>query len=245
MTLANVITRISSTFGRGSIALLLFVLAACGGSGPTEPAAPIEMTTIAPTDEPTTAPEATTAPTEVPAVAEGTPVEAAPEQLTPASEPTAAPAAEAPQLSFTPATYTDESAGFALDYPSDWTLDPSSQVGVRGAQSLLLSPGTTMETLADGGTRLSIVTYIWDPKNDLDAYIAQRKIAWDSSGFTITREETWQLPDGRTAYVFEVNTPDQPTFMFFTTVGEDYLQIAGEGDQALIEEIAHTFRPLP
>ena len=36
--------------------------------------------------------------------------------------------------------------------------------------------------------------------------------------------------DGRTAYVFVVNTPDQPTFTLLTTAGEDYLQIAGDGD---------------
>jgi hypothetical protein len=161
-----------------------------------------------------------------------------------ASEPTTAPVAEATQLSFTPATYTDESAGFALDYPADWTLDPSSQIGVRGGQALLLSPGTTPETLADGGTRISITTYIWDPKNNLEAYVAQRKVAWDASGFAITREEQWQLADGRTAYVFVVNTPEQPTFTLLTTIGEDYLQIGGDGDAALVEEIAHTLRPL-
>jgi hypothetical protein len=161
-----------------------------------------------------------------------------------ASEPTAAPIAEATQLSFTPATYTDTNAGFELDYPADWTLDPSSQIGVRGGQALLLSPGTTPETLANGGTRVSITTYLWDPKNDLDAYVAQRKIAWDASGFAITREEQWQLADGRTASVFVVKTPEQPTFTLFTNIGEDYLQIGGDGDAALVEEIAHTLRPL-
>jgi hypothetical protein len=154
------------------------------------------------------------------------------------------PVTEATQLSFIPATYTDESAGIALDYPADWTLDPSSQIGVRGGQALLLSPGTTLETLADGGTRVSITTYIWDPKNDLDAYVAQRKVAWDASGFAITREEQLQLADGRTAYLFLVNTPEVPTFTLFTTIGEDYLQISGEGDLALSEEIARTLRPL-
>jgi hypothetical protein len=162
----------------------------------------------------------------------------------PASEPTTAPVIETTQLSFTPATFTDESAGFELDYPAEWTLDPSSQVGTRGGQALLLSPGTTPETVADGGTRVSVTTYLWDPKNDLDAYVAQRKVAWDASGFAITREEQWQLADGRTAYVFVTQMPEQPSFTLFTTIGEDYLQISGEGDLALVEEIAHTLRSL-
>lgn len=205
---------------RAIVPLLMFVLVACGAPGRVEPTAiqPTIAPTMAPTPEPPT-PTAT-------------------------SEPSAAPGAAATQLSFTPATYTDERAGFVLDYPATWTVDPSSQVGVRGGQALLLSPGTTLETLADGGTRVSITTYVWDPKNDLDAYVAQRKVAWAASGFAITREEKWSLADGRTAYVFVVKTPEQPTFTLLTTSGQDYLQIGGDGDSALVEEIAHTLRPL-
>jgi hypothetical protein len=208
---------------RAIVPILMFVLVACGSSGRVEPtAAPTMMPTIA----------STTAPTPESPIRET------------ASAPITAPVTKTTQLSFTPTTYTDESAGFELDYPSGWTLDPSSQIGVRGGQALLLSPGTTPETLANGGARISITTYIWDPKNDIDAYVAQRKVAWDTSGFAITREEQWQLADGRTAYVFVVQTPEQPTFTLFTTIGEDYLQIGGDGDLALVEEIVHTLRPL-
>ncbi|MCX6049095.1 MAG: hypothetical protein NT075_28680 [Chloroflexi bacterium] len=205
------------------VPLLMFVLVACNPLGRVEPTiAPTMMPTLAPTTEPM--PEAPTP------------------EIT--SEPTAAPSAAAPQLSFTPKTYTDERAGFELDYPAEWTLDPSSQVGVRGGQALLLSPGTTPETLANGGTRVSITTYNWDPKNDLAAYVAQRKVAWDASGFAIIREERWPLADGRVANIFVVKTPEQPTFTLLTTIGQDYLQISGDGDSALVEEIAHTLRPL-
>jgi hypothetical protein len=115
---------------------------------------------------------------------------------------------------------------------------------VRGGQALLLSPGSTLETLADGGTRVSITVYVWDPKHDLNAYVAQRKVAWDASGFAITREEQRQLADGRAAHIFMVQTPDQPSFFLLTTVGEDYLQIGGDGDLSLVEAIAHTVRPI-
>ena len=213
-------------FYRTILPALLLMLAACGAPNNAEPTAMPEPTTV-----PTVA-----APAEMPAEPTAAPTEAA------ASEPTAVPVAEAPQLSFTPTTYQDESAGFALEYPADWTLDSSSQVGVRGGQALLLSPGATPETLTDGGTRVSIVTYQWDPKNDLDAWVAQRKTAWDASGFAIEREETWQLPDGRAAQVFVIDTPERPSFFLLTTAGEDYLQIGGDGDLALIEEIARTLR---
>ena len=239
------------------ISILSFVLVACGASSSAEPtaapSAPTVAPTIAPTPEPVT-PVTASEPTTATIITE--PVATEPSVTEPSvtepsvtepsvTEPSVTePVTETTQLSFTPATYIDESAGFELDYPADWTLDPSSQIGVRGGQALLLSPGTTLETVADGGTRVSITTYVWDPKNDLDAYVAQRKVAWDASGFAITREEQWQLADGRTAYVFTVNTPEVPTFTLFTTVGEDYLQIAGDGNQALVEEIARTLRPI-
>jgi len=147
--------------------------------------------------------------------------------------------------SFPVATYRDETAGFEFDYPADWTLDPSSQMGVRGAQALLLSPGTTPETLAEGGSRVAITVYLWDPKNDLTAYVAQRRTAWDALGFEFSSESTWALADGRRVKNFIIQFPDQlPAFFLFTTVGEDYLEISGEGDLALVEEIGRTLRPL-
>jgi hypothetical protein len=72
----------------------------------------------------------------------------------------------------------------------------------------------------------------------------QRKVAWDASGFAIEREESWQLADGRTAHLVALATPEQPTLMLFTTVGDDYLQVSSEGDLALAEEILRTLRPL-
>ncbi len=210
------------------VPFLLFALAACSSPDSAEPP-------TAPTSVPT-AIVVSAATTTVPAAETPTSV------IT--TEPTVVPIAEPVQLSFVPATYTDENAGIALDYPVEWTIDPSSQVGIRGGQALLLSPGSTVDTLADDGTRVSIITYSWDPKNDLDAYVAQRKIAWDASGFAIIEEAQWQLTDGRPAYSFVVKTPEQPTFTVFTTVGQDYLQLSGDGDSTLVEEIARTLRPL-
>lgn len=160
---------------------------------------------------------------------------------TPLPSSTSAPTKSA--ISFEAAIYRDEKAGFEFDYPATWTLDPSSQIGVRGAQALLLSPNTTPETLAEGGSRLAMIVYQWDPKNDLAAYVAQRMTAWEASGFSVKPEAEWALSDSRQVKSFLVQSPGQPPwFSLFTTVGEDYLQISGEGDLALIEEIAHTLR---
>ena len=158
---------------------------------------------------------------------------------TPTSPPTAQP------LSFVSATYTDEVNGFKLDYPADWSLQPNTAIGSRGSQAQLLSPGTTAETLAPGGTRLSITVYQWDPRHDLAAFVTQRRAAWDAGGSKLLSEAKGDLMDGRKAMDFVVEGPDGlKSYFLFTDLGEQYLQIAGEGDLALIGEIANTFRPL-
>jgi hypothetical protein len=159
--------------------------------------------------------------------------------------PTLPPPATAVALPFEPATYRDEANGFELDYPSGWTLDPNSVIGTRGSQAQLFSPGTTAETMAQGGARLSIVVYDWEPKGDLAAFVAQRRAAWDASGFKVMNGSVTSLADGRPASDFFIEPPDGSlSFFLFTPVGDRYLQLAGEGDLALIETIARTLRPL-
>jgi hypothetical protein len=155
-----------------------------------------------------------------------------------------APTAEAAPA-FEPATYRDEANGFELYYPSNWSLEPNTVIGSRGSQAQLFSPGTTAETLAEGGARLSIVVYDWDPKGDLAAYVAQRRAAWDASGFKVMNGSQSALVDGRPASDFFIEPPDGSlSYFLFTPVGDRYLQLAGEGDLALIETIARTLRPL-
>ena len=81
--------------------------------------------------------------------------------------PSQTPTPTATPRSLTGITYTDASNGFALTYPTGWTLDPNKPIGSRADQALLFSPGTTAEKLAEGGARVAIVVYSWDPKNDL------------------------------------------------------------------------------
>jgi len=143
------------------------------------------------------------------------------------------------------ATYRDEANGFQLDYPSNWSMDPSSVVGTRGSQAQLLSPGTTAESVAPGGSRLSITVYQWDPKNDLAAYVAHWRIAWDASGFKVREGSLAVLADGRPAADFFIETQDGLlAYFLLSTAGDRYLQLAGEGDLALIEAMARTLRPL-
>lgn len=205
------------SLGRLLLPILLLGLSACGPGAPGPAAEPATQTPEA---------QAPTAPAPLP---------------TNTPEPTAAPG-----LSFTAAPYRDEAAGFELDRPADWSLQPPASVGSRGTQALLLSPGSTLETLAAEGSRVAITVYAWEPRNDLAAYAAHRRTAWEASGFTFLSEASGRLADGRPAMTYVVQTSDGLRVFFqFTTVGEHYLEISGEGDLTLIEEVARTVRPLP
>lgn len=150
--------------------------------------------------------------------------------------PTMEPVTEEPQKF--PLVYTDETAGIQIFYPEGWTTSDDQVIGERGSQTMLLSPGSSIEKAADGGARIILVTYQWEPKNDLDAFVAQRKTAWEASGFMIQSEEGRDLGNGKKMMVFQIETTDDINVIFaFTTSGEDYLQISGDGDLELCRQI--------
>ena len=79
----------------------------------------------------------------------------------------------------------------------------------------------------------------------LAAFAAHRLSAWDASSFTLVSQTVMDLVDGRKATSFVVQSPEKlQVFFLITTVGEDYLEISGEGDLALAQEIALSLRPL-
>jgi hypothetical protein len=97
-----------------------------------------------------------------------------------------------------------------------------------------------------GETRLDATVQLWEPTGDLEAFLAQRRGAWDASGITIISQGTWTLSDGRAAVDFVVEGSDgAQAYFFFTTIGDKYLVLSGSGDLDLLAGIAHTVRPLP
>ncbi|HMB22256.1 MAG TPA: hypothetical protein VKP08_05485, partial [Anaerolineales bacterium] len=204
-----------------TLPLFMFLLAACGA--PTAAATPI--------------------PTETEIAIVPTNTEVAP---VPTDAPTAAvPGAKLPAASFDAQTYIDEKFGFAFEYPSSWTVtEPTG--GERGTQvQFLSSPDiANAATLPEGATRVSATVYNWDPKNDLAAYVAQRKTAWEASGFTILEEQPRTLELGLSAVQFTVQTPDATSVFLFAAIGDRYLELSGEGDLDLVKEIVQRVRPV-
>ncbi len=139
--------------------------------------------------------------------------------------------------------------GIEFDYPAGWAFDGGEHQS-RGYFIQLYSwdwkPGDPIEPLPVGGTVLSVTVQLWDPKNDLEAFINQRKLAWDSSGISILSEERVLLTGNRPAAQFIVQGIDgSQAFFLLTTNGEDYLVLSGNGDLNLLAEIAHTLRSTP
>jgi hypothetical protein len=151
-----------------------------------------------------------------------------------------------PAASFESQTYLDEVTGFALDYPAGWTVRETMS-GERGTQSVLLSApeNADLETLPPGATRVAVNVNQWDPRNDLAAFVAGRKTAWESSGFAIVEEESLTLDLGLAAVRFTVETPEGvPVEFLFAAVRDQYVTISGEGDLALVREIMRYLRPI-
>jgi len=150
-----------------------------------------------------------------------------------------------PALSFTPLLFDDSEGKFGFQYPSDWTVIPEQVIGDRGTQTVLLSPGSTIETVSDGSSRIVLLKYAWDPKNDLSAWTTQRKQAWDASGFMILDESTRELEDGRAVVDLHMKAPDGTELLFsLTTIGDRYLEINATGNLDLCREILGTLKSI-
>lgn len=156
------------------------------------------------------------------------------------------PQGKLPAAPFESQLFLDEAVGFALDYPVGWTVT-QSEIGVRGSQSVLLSVPQANEdgSLPAGATRIAITVNQWDPKNDLAAFVETRKVAWDSSGFTILDEEPVTLELGLAAVRLTTQTPEGlTTAWLIAAVGDQYLTLSGEGDLDLAQQIMLRLRPI-
>lgn len=158
---------------------------------------------------------------------------------------TLVPAGKLPAAPFDAQVYINEEAGFALDYPTGWSVN-EMVVGPRGTQILFLSNPALAEAarIPEGETRLSATIYQWDPKNDLAAYVQHMKDAWTASGFAILEEQQLTLEQGLPAVLFTVQTPDAHVVFLVTALEDQYLVIAGEGNTDLVKQIVERLRPI-
>ena len=146
--------------------------------------------------------------------------------------------------SFEAETYINEEFGFALDYPAGWTVNESITDDRPQIQFLSSPEIAESGDLPEGASRVIVVIYDWEPKNDLPAFIANWKTAWESSGFTIVEEQPLVLDLGLNAVQFTIKTPDSSAVVLITTLGDKYMILSGEGDLELAKEIVQRLRPI-
>ena len=142
-------------------------------------------------------------------------------------------------------SYQNPESGLAFDFPAGWMLD-KVVLGERAPSGFQLTswahePGMVPE-VPEGGTILNILVQRWDPKGDLAAFSENRKIAWESSGFSILSENNLTLANGQPAIEFIVQAPDDQAYHLFSTSGEDYLVISGSGNIESIAQITHSIK---
>ena len=160
---------------------------------------------------------------------------------TPTEVPVSAKLSPAP---FEAETYINMEFGFALDYPARWMVhenivnDPP-QIQFFSSTELIESA-----VLPEGASRVTAVIDDWEPKNDLPAYVANWKTAWESSGLTIVEEQPLVLDLGLNAVLFKLKTPDSSAVILITALGDKYMILSGEGDLELAKEILQRLRPI-
>ena len=150
-----------------------------------------------------------------------------------------------PAPSFESQTYVNEAVGFALDYPASWLVQ-ETVIGQRGTQVVFVSSPELFgaATMPEGGSRVSMTIYDWDPKNDLPAYVEKTKNSWAASGFTILEEQALTLELGLAAVRFMVRSSDTTFPVLIAAIWEKYLFLSGEGDLSLVKEILVRLRPI-
>lgn len=157
----------------------------------------------------------------------------------PAPQPTATQA-----VTFDAALYQDPAGRYELDYPAGWTVD-AAQGGSRGGyvQFTSWAHDGNIQKIPAGESLLQVTVYLWDPKNDLDARLEMRKTAFESSGNTILEEDEIEFPGGERGVRLLLQTTDgEQSLVVIAELGEDYLEISGVGDMALLDAIIRTFR---
>ena len=203
-----------------AVLLLVLWLATCSGPQPKAPA---------PTAVPTQ--------TAIPATATAVP---------PTPTETAAPAGKLPGAPFDAQTYINEDAGFAIDYPTGWTVN-EMVIGPRGTQIRFLSKPELADaaTIPASETRFGATIYLWDPNGDLAAFTEHIKEAQTVSGSTILDEQELTLEQGLPAVQFTTQTPDDQQVVFLITVLHDkYLVLTGEGNLDLAKQMMLRLRPI-
>lgn len=230
--------------------MLLLVCASVAGCGRFEVDASVERI------EPPTAIANTAVPTFTPTSAAA--VEPTAESITPQSESATDAAQErdaseqdtAASPALLDATHQDSNAGIAMDYPAQWEVIDTDEV----LKSTVTNYTTTFNSwisgvgsggIPEGGTKIDLIvrTNVASSLEEASA-IRRGELQGERSDSTILSEEEVSLHGGLKGTRFRTQSQFGESSHIVTSINNHLITVGGLGDEALIEQIAKTLRPL-
>jgi hypothetical protein len=204
------------------IAFVLLIISACAA-----PSTPQPINTFVPAMEATSTPE----PTQPPIQTEPSPTT----ESTPA---------------ITMTTYTDNFAGFSIDYPADWFIDASAAANAEQAFAYsvpiatwdLRNPptpsGKDLNTLPEGATKIDV--NVMKQSMTLEEAVAQQSQNELSSPILARKDVT--LAGGLPGVILDVEGMAGPVRTLITTLNGNVIYVSGYGNLENFETIALTLR---
>ena len=147
-------------------------------------------------------------------------------------------------------TYTDDSAGFSLDYPADWFIDASAAANADEAFAYsvgiatwdLRNPptpsGKGQNAIPDGGTKIDIA--VMKQAMTLEEAVAQQ--SQNEAGSPILARKDVLLANGLPAVILDVEGFAGLTRTLITVLNGNVIYVSGYGNLERFEEIAITLR---
>ena len=178
-------------------------------------------------------------------------------EILPTTEPTQPPVQVEPSPTsviapaVTMTTYTDDFAGFSLDYPANWFLESSAlshaqeSIGysISVASWDILNPpapsGKNPNALPEGGTKIDVA--VLKQPMTLEEAIAQQ--AQIENGGTILARKDVTLANGLPAVILDFDSPIGPVRTLITTLNGIVIYVSGYGNLEPFESIALSLRP--
>ncbi|MEZ4622545.1 MAG: hypothetical protein R2867_44560 [Caldilineaceae bacterium] len=149
------------------------------------------------------------------------------------------------------ASYRDETVGLALDYPSDWTITELSAAQKAQSQSYAtvfhswVSGPDGGDGIPEGGTKFDLVVTS-DGSLTLDRALAalQELYPQPESDNELLGTEPLTLASGLPAMRVQTKSVFGESSYILAVINGHQVILGGVGDQAVVEQIAQTLRPL-
>jgi hypothetical protein len=147
-------------------------------------------------------------------------------------------------------TYTDDSAGFSIDYPAGWFLEASAAANADQAFAYSVSfatwdllspatpPGKGQNGIPEGGTKIDVA--VTKQAMTLDEAVAQQ--AQNESGSPILAREDVTLANGLPAAILDFEGPFGLIRTLITVLNGSIIYVSGYGNLEHFEAIALSLR---